>query len=52
MLVFNGIHFGVFRLDLAGLTLFHDSLLDTFTSHVYSTIISNVSGMECEMDTY
>lgn len=40
MLVFNRVHLGVFRLDLAGLTLFHDSLLDTFTCHVYSTIVS------------
>lgn len=40
MLVLNGIHLCVFRLDLAGLVLFNDSLFDTFPGHIYSMFIS------------
>jgi hypothetical protein len=43
----------VFCLDLAGLTLFHNGLLDTFTGHVYGTFVSNVSWMRChQVGTY
>lgn len=53
MLVLNGVHLSVFRLDLAGFVLFNDSLLNTFPGHVYSTIISKSSWMECDqVNTY
>lgn len=47
MLVLNRVHLSVFRLDLAGLVLFNDCLLNTFPGHVYSKIISKSSWMEC-----
>lgn len=47
MLVLNRVHLSVFRLDLASLVLFNDCLLNTFPGHVYSTIISESSWMEC-----